>query len=107
MRGDLVTISVQGDFGKSRPALIIQTNHFATHPTLTVLLITSTLIEAPLFRITVYPDDENRLQAPSQVMVDKVMTIRRDKAAPAFGRIAENTMVEIDRALAIFLGIAK
>ncbi|MGB3289211.1 MAG: type II toxin-antitoxin system PemK/MazF family toxin [Burkholderiaceae bacterium] len=107
MRGDLVTISVQGDFGKPRPALIVQTDHFSSHPTLTVLLVTSTLIDAPLFRISVHPDAENGLQTTSQIMVDKTMTVRRDKVAPAFGRIAEHTMIEVDRALAVFLGIAK
>lgn len=107
MRGDLVTISAQEDFGKPRPALVIQTDHFSTHPTLTVLLVTSTLIDAPLFRISVHPDTENRLQTTSQIMVDKAMTVRRDKAAPAFGRISENTMLEVDRALAVFLGIAR
>lgn len=107
MRGDLVTIAVQGDFGKPRPALVIQANQFNEHSSVTVLPITSTLVAAPLLRVTVQPGAENGLQKPSQVMVDKVMTVRRDKVGPAFGHIDSAVLVEVERCLAVFLGIAK
>jgi len=107
MRGDFVTIAMQGDFGKPRPALVIQADHFGEHATVTVLPATSTLVAAPLFRITVQPNAENGLQKPSQVMVDKTMTVKRDKVGQAFGRIDGDTMVEIERCLAVFFGIAK
>lgn len=71
MRGDFVTIAMQGDFGKPRPALVIQADQFSEHATVTVLPVTSTLIAAPLFRVTVQPSAENGLRKPSQVMVDK------------------------------------
>jgi len=71
MRGDFVTIAMQGDFGKPRPALVIQADQFSEHATVTVLPVTSTLIAAPLFRMTVQPSAENGLRKPSQVMVDK------------------------------------
>jgi mRNA interferase MazF len=107
MRGDFVTIAMQGDFGKPRPALVIQANQFDEHATITVLLVSSTLVDAPLFRITVQPSAENGLQKPSQVMIDKAMTVKRDKVGPTFGRIDADTLVEIERCLAVFLGIAK
>jgi mRNA interferase MazF len=107
MRGDLVTIAMQGDLGKPRPALMIQANPFNEHTSATVLPITGTLVAAPLLRVTVQPGAENGLQKPSQVMVDKAVTVRRDKIGPVFGRIDADTMVEIDRCLAVFLGIAK
>ena len=91
MRGDFVTIAVQGDFGKARPALVIQADQFGEHATVTVLPATSTLVAAPLFRITVQPNAENGLQKPSQVMVDKAMTVKRDKVGQAFGRIDGDT----------------
>lgn len=62
MRGSLVTIAMQGDFGKPRPALIIQANQFSEHTSVTVLPITSTLVAAPLLRITIQPDTKNGLQ---------------------------------------------
>ena len=106
-RGDLVTIAVQGDFGKPRPALVIQADSFDEHPTVTVLPITSLLVAAPLLRITVEPGPETGLQRLSQVMVDKTVTVRRDKVGPTFGRLGADAMVEVERCLAVFLGIAK
>lgn len=107
MRGDLVTIVMQGDFGKPRPALVMQANQYSEHASATVLPITSTLVAAPLLRVTVEPSAENGLQKPSQVMVDKTMTVKRDKVGQTFGRIETDAMVEIERCLAVFLGIAK
>ena len=106
-RGDFVTIAMQGDFGKPRPALVIQADQFDEHDTVTVLLVTSTLVNAPLLRITVQPDAGNGLQKPSQVMVDKAMTVKRDKLGPSFGRIDADALLEVERCLAVFLGIAK
>ena len=107
IRGDFVTIAMQGDFGKPRPALVIQADPFDEHATVTVLPVTSTLVAAPLLRITVQPSAENGLQKPSQVMVDKAMTVKRGRVGQAFGRIDANAMVEVERCLAVFLGIAK
>jgi len=107
MRGDFVTIAMQGDFGKPRPALVIQADQFSEHATVTLLPLTSALVDAPLLRITIDPSAENGLQKPSQVMLDKAVTVRRDKIGAVFGRIDANTMVEVDRCLAVFLGIAK
>ena len=107
MRGDFVTIAIQGDFGKSRPALVIQADQFSEHASATVLPVTSTLVPAPLLRVTIEPSADNGLHKPSQVMVDKAMTVKRDKVGPAFGRIDADALVEVERCLAVFLGIAK
>lgn len=107
MRGDFVTIAMQGDFGKPRPALVIQSDQFDAHASLTVLPVTGTLVAAPLLRVTVQPGAGNGLQKTSQVMVDKAITVKRDKVGPAFGRIEADALVEVERCLAVFLGIAK
>ena len=107
IRGDFVTIAMQSDFGKPRPALVIQADPFGEHTTVTVLPVTSKLVAAPLLRITVQPNVENGLQKPSQVMLDKTITVKRDKIGQAFGRIDVDAMVEVERCLAVFLGIAK
>ena len=106
-RGEFVTIATQGDFGKPRPALVIQADQFSEHTSVTVLPVTSTLVAAPLLRITVQPSAENGLQKPSQVMVDKAITINRNKLGPVFGHIDADMLVEVERCLAVFLGIAK
>jgi mRNA interferase MazF len=106
-RGDFVTVAMQGDFGKPRPALVIQAQHFLEHAGVTVLPVTGSLVAAPLLRITVQPRPENGLQKTSQVMVDKAMTVMRDKLGPPFGRMDDDGLVEVERCLAVFLGIAK
>jgi len=106
-RGHLVTIAVQGDFGKPRPALVIQSDYFSAHGSVTVLPLTSTRVDAPLLRVTVQPDADNGLQSVSQVMVDKALTIRRERIGPTFGRLDADTLLQVERCLAVFLGIAK
>jgi len=106
-RGDFVTIATQGDFGKPRPALVIQANQFNEHSSVTVLPVTSTLVSAPLLRVTVQPSTVSGLQKPSQVMIDKAVTVKADKIGQVLGHIDQNSMIEIDRCLALFLGIAK
>ena len=106
-RGDVVTVAVQGDFGKPRPALVIQADQFGSHPSVTVLLITSSLGDAPMLRVTVQPGGTSGVERPSQVMIDKAMTVRSDKLGLVVGSLPDDVMIEVERRLAIFLGIAK
>ena len=106
-RGDFVTVSLKGDFGKPRPALVVQSDKFnEDHATVTVLLVSSQLVDAPLFRITLQPDAQNNLERPSQILVDKTMTIRRERLGKAFGSASGEVLLAVNRALAVFLGIA-
>lgn len=98
---------MQGDFGKPRPALVVQSDQFDAHATVTVLLVSSLLVETPLFRVTVQPNDKNGLRSPSQVMVDKAMTIKRNKLGEVFGSASDELLLEVSRSLAVFLGIAR
>lgn len=105
-RGDLVTIALQGDLGKPRPALVIQSDLFDAHPSVTLLPVTSELRDTPLFRILVQSSEGNGLSKPSQIMVDKPQSVARAKIGATFGRLDDATMVAVNRALAIFLGVA-
>ena len=105
-RGDFVTVALQGDFGKPRPALVIQADAFADHAT-SVLLVSSTIIEAPLLRVTITPTSANGLRQPSQIMIDKAMTVMRKKIRETFGRLDADALIEVERRLAVFLGIAR
>lgn len=105
-RGDLVTVALQGDLGKPRPALIVQSDLFDEHPSITVLPVTSEQVNAPLFRLTLRPDAVNGLRRPSQVMVDKPQSVQRQRLGPVFGRVDDATMLAVNRALAVFLGLA-
>ena len=105
-RGDLVTVAMPGDFGKPRPALIIQADQFEDTGTVTVLLVSGTLVDAPLIRPTVRPSPENGLRKPSQIMIDKAMSVKRDKLSSSFGRLDDESMLSVTRSLAVFLGLA-
>lgn len=105
-RGDLVTIALPSAYGKPRPALVIQSDLFDEHPSLTILPLTSGLRAAPLFRIEIAPNAGNGLRLPSQMMVDKAHTVPREKAGEPIGRLDETTMLAVTRALAVFLGVA-
>ena len=105
-RGDLVTVALQGDLGKPRPALVIQSDLFDAHPSVTILPVTSELRIAPLFRIAVNPNELNGLSRPSQIMVDKPQSIAREKVGSVMGRLDDETMLAVNRALAVFLGFA-
>jgi len=105
-RGSLVTIAVAGDYGKPRPALIVQADAFRALGSVTVLRLTSELHDWPLFRVTIQPTPENGLQAPSQIMIDKIVTVPREKIGKVFGLLDEAMMLAVNRALVAFLGLA-
>lgn len=105
-RGELVTISLPGTYGKPRPALVIQSDLFDAHPSVTVLPVTSELRDLPLFRVQVEPSKANGLRAVSEVMVDKAHTVAREKVGPGIGRLEDEAMMAVNRALAVFLGFA-
>lgn len=105
-RGDLVTVALQGEFGKPRPALIIQADHFADLTSVVVLPLTSHLVDAPLLRLGVEPSPETGLRTPSQIMIDKPVTVKTEKLSPAFGRLDDAAMISVNRLLTLFLGLA-
>jgi mRNA interferase MazF len=106
-RGDIVLVSLPGDFGKPRPALVVQADLVpATYRTLTLLPITSDIQSAPEFRITFEPSARNGLRKVSQVMVDKTMTHLRSKLGKVIGALDDDTLTRVNRALALWLGLA-
>jgi mRNA interferase MazF len=106
-RGDVVTVAMQGDYGKPRPAIVVQSDLFnATHASVTVAPVTTTIVDAPLFRILVEPSSDNGLQSISQVMIDKLVTVRRDKVGKRIGVIDDETLQRMTRSLALWLSIA-
>ena len=104
-RGQLVPVVLAGAYGKPRPALVIQSDLFAKHPSITVLPITSDLRPIETFRILVAPTPQNGLRTTSQIMVDKAHTIPREKAGQPFGELESATLTAVNRALAVFLGL--
>jgi mRNA interferase MazF len=105
-RGDIVTVAFAGDFGKPRPAVIVQSDYLNdTHATILVCPFTSELVDAPLIRIPVTPSEENGLRSPSQIMVDKTAPMRREKIGARIGVLDPETMVRLNRSLAVVFGL--
>lgn len=105
-RGDVVVSSSPGDFGKPRPALVVQSDLFnPTHSSIVICPITSHLVDAPLFRLSISPSRENGLKTESQIMVDKITAVRREHIAKKIGRMNEAEATSVDRALATWLEI--
>jgi len=105
-RGDVVLVAPPGDFGKPRPAVVVQTDLVNdTHASILLCLVTSHLEDAPLLRIPVAPRPENGLLKPSQIQADKIHTARREKIGPVIGRIDETTLLRLGRALAFVFGL--
>ena len=103
-RGDVVICAAPGDYGKPRPAVVVQSDLFnGTHSSVAVCLITTHLQDAPLFRIPVPAGRMTGLNLESQVMVDKVIAIPRNKITGRAGALAAGPLKEIDNALRLWL----
>src|SRR5512135_3645332 len=100
-RGAIVVVAARGAYtGKPRPALVVQSDLFnPTHASVTVCPITSDCVDAPLFRVTLPPGARTGLAAPSQVMIDKIVTVPRAAVVRAIGRCDDTHLDLIDDAL--------
>jgi mRNA interferase MazF len=106
-RGDVVTVAAPGDHGKPRPAVIVQTDAFPeSHASVVVCQMTSELVDAPAFRVTIEPSTETGLVARSQVMADKPVTVRRERIGQLIGRLGAKDMARLNVALAFVMGLA-
>jgi mRNA interferase MazF len=87
--------------------VIVQDDDFDATASITVCIFTSDAVEAPLFRIRVEPDDVNGLRLPSSLMVDKLATVPRERLGSRIGRLTDEDMVRLNRAMLVFLGLAR
>jgi mRNA interferase MazF len=105
-RGDLISVALPGDYGKPRPALVLQSDIFEHIHSISVLPLTTDVVDAPDSRIEIVPTDDNGLRSISYVMIDRTSTIRRSKVGYIIGRLADDEMAAITRAFARFFGVA-
>ncbi len=105
-RGDIVVCVSSDDYGKPRPAVIVQTDLFnKTHATLTICPFTTHLIEASLFRLLISPTKQNGLKEASQIMVDKITSIKRDKIHQKTGTLTADQIQKLDDAILLWLDL--
>ncbi len=107
-RGDIHTAAARGAYtGKPRPVVIIQDDRFDATTSVTICPLTTNPVEAPLTRIAVEPTAGTGIELPSQIMVDKITTMPRSNVGDHLGRLADEDLVRLDRALLVFLGLAE
>lgn len=105
-RGDVVLCVAKGDYGKPRPAVIVQSDLFnTTHASVTLCPVTSELIAAPMFRLPLPPSRENGLVKRGQVMVDKIVSLPRERVRRVLGRLTERQMHDVETAFRLWLGL--
>ncbi len=105
-RGDLITVAISSDFGKPCPALVIQSDFLDEIDSVLVCLLTTTQRAAPLYRLPLPADEATGLREASQVMVDKIMAVRRDRCGAPIGRADDTALLALGRLLAFVVGIA-
>jgi mRNA interferase MazF len=106
-RGDVVVVAATGDYGKPRPAVIVQTDAFPeTHISVVVCQMTSEIADASDFRVTIDPSERNGLRNRSQIMADKPVTIRRARVGRSIGRLDDGDIARLNVALAFVMGLA-
>jgi mRNA interferase MazF len=106
-RGDVVVVAAAGDYGKPRPAVVVQTDAFPQiHPSVVICQMTSDVVDAPDFRVTIEPNESNGLRIRSQVMADKPVTVRRERIGQLIGHLADADIGRLNIALAFVMGIA-
>lgn len=105
-RGDVVICTLSGDYGKPRPAVVVQSDLFVpTHDSITICPITSYLVEAPLFRLAIQPASQSGLKQLSHIMVDKIMTLKREKIRQKIGILSSTQQRQLNQALKFWLGL--
>ena len=106
-RGDVVIVAATGDYGKPRPAVIVQTDAFPeTHASVVICQTTSEIVHAPDFRVTIDPSEENGLRVRSQVMANKPVTVRRARIRQLIDRLDDRDIGRLNIAVAFVMGLA-
>ena len=106
-RGDIWTVSGGKNYaGKPRPAVVVQDDRFDVTDSITICAFTTDETDAPLFRLTVEPNERNGLRATCRLMVDKITTVPRSKIGARLGRLDDEDILRLNRAVLVFLGLA-
>ena len=106
-RGEVWTVAGGKDYaGKPRPAVIIQDDRFDGTTSITICAFTTDPTDAPLFRLPVEPNEGNGLRTPSRLMMDKITTVPKEKLGSRIGRLDDEDLLRVNRAMMVFLGLA-
>ena len=107
-RGEVWTAAGGPDYaGKPGPAVILQDDAFDAAGSITICPFTTYAVDAPLMRLPIGPSAQNGLRVSSQLMVDKITTVSKTKCETRVGRLSDEDMVRVNRAVLVFLGLAR
>ena len=108
-RGDIFTVATGGGFGgKPRPMLLIQADHYTALTTLVFLPFTTILADSPSpLRPRFEPNADNGLRELSELMIHAPITARQDHVGQFVGQLKAEDLQDIERALALLLGLAR
>jgi mRNA interferase MazF len=104
-RGDFVILAIPGDYGKPRPGLIVQNDIYADLGSVVVCPLTTELRTYSHFRLPVVPTPSNGVERPSQIMIDKISAVDRERVQKRIGQADHTLMAAVSVALATFLAI--
>jgi len=106
-RGDIVIVAAPGDYGKPRPSVVIQTDALTELgcQSIALCLMSSAEFRSPLFRISIAASELSGLEHDSQIMVEKLFTVRRDKIVKTIGRLTDEQIIQLNRTLAFVIGL--
>ncbi|SRR5712692_4527050 len=106
-RGEVWTIAGGPNCaGKPRPAVIVQDDVFDATASITLCPFTTHATAAPLLRLAVESSEQNGLRTASQLMIDKMTTVSKSKLERRIGRLSDEDIVRLNRAILVFLGLA-
>lgn len=106
-RGEIRLVAGGVYANKPRPAVVLQDDIFDALDSVTVCPLTTTAVDAPLLRVSIASSAESGLDVDSFAMVDKLTTVRLSNVGAAIGEVSSQQLVEIERRLLVFLGIAR
>jgi mRNA interferase MazF len=106
-RGEIWTVAGGRNYaGKPRPVVVLQDDRFDATSSITICAFTTDPTDAPLFRLLVEPNTKNGLRAPCRLMIDKITTVAKSKVGSRIGRLDEEDILRLNRAVLVFLGLA-
>jgi mRNA interferase MazF len=103
-RGDIVTVALPGDYGKPRPAVVIQSDSLSSTDSILVCLVTTDRHDLPVYRLPVEPSKANSLRDPSDIMADKIMAVVRNKVGRVIGSLEPERLAELTTMVTAMVG---
>lgn len=101
-------VALAGDYGKPRPAVVVQADILTESDCSSVVVcpLTTALSNASRIRVPVEPSEENGLAKASEIMTEKIAGVPRHRIRETIGRLESDRMRLLERALLLVLGFA-